>query len=142
MKAVIFVVINTFYQATQVGGFPVTKIRYISNDIDRAREFYDKIDDQSDLDRALIHLDKVFVAIPMNKDTEGDDFEEEVLEFHDFNRTPKIINHLDEQLSLAPPIKPDNEYKIEISQEKQLSIDIKQQLSKISILDIDGETFL
>ena len=57
------------------------------------KEIYNKIKDESDFERHLIHLDKVMVSIPMNRDTESDDFDEEVIEFEDFNRTPKLMDN-------------------------------------------------
>ncbi len=134
MKAIIFIVINTFYQITQVGGFPITKIRYISNDLDRCRDFYKKINDESDFDRHLIHLDKVLVSIPMNRDTESDNFDEEVIEFEDFNRTPRILDNF-ENLSLK-----DDHVKIEIIENKVLNKKTQQELvSKIGLLKFDEE---
>jgi len=134
MKANIFIVINTFYQITQVGGFPITKIRYISNDLDRCRDFYKKINDESDFDRHLIHLDKVLVSIPMNRDTESDNFDEEVIEFEDFNRTPRLLDDFD-NLSIK-----DDQVKIEIIENKVLNKKTQKELmSKIGLLKFDEE---
>ena len=135
MRANIFIVINTFFQVTQVGGFPITKIRYISNDLDRGRDFYKKINDESDFDRHLIHLDKVLVSIPMNRDTESEDFDEEVIEFEDFNRTPRLVQEELNNLSLN-----DDRVKIEILENKVISKKTQKDImNKIALLKFDED---
>ena len=138
MRANIFVVINTFYQMTQVGGFPITKIRYMSNDLDRCRDFYVKIKDESDFDRHLIHLDKLLCSIPMNRDTESEDFEEEVIEFEDFNRTPRLTDDFS-NLSLRD----NDQVKIEIIENKVLSRqaqdELKHRLNSLTHKNLDDE---
>ncbi len=138
MKANIFVVINTFYQITQVSGFPITKLRFMSNDIDRCRDFYNKIKDESDFDRHLIHLDKVMVSIPMNRDTESDDFEEEVLEFEDFNRTPKLVDDFNNL-----QIDNNDHVKIEVIDNKILSKqaqnEIKNKLNTLTYSNLNDD---
>jgi hypothetical protein len=138
MRANIFVVINTFYQMTNSGGFPITKIRFMSNDLDRCRDFYVKIHDESDFDRHLIHLDKVLCAIPMNRDTEADDFEEEVIEFEDFNRTPRLTDNFS-NLSLRD----NDQVKIEIVENKVLSqqaqTELKNKLNSLTYINLDDE---
>ncbi len=92
VKNTAFIVINTFFQITNVGGFPFTKMRYMSNEYERAKDFFEKIRDESDFDHCIVHLDKVLVEVEMNKDVNKDDFMENVLLFEDFNSTPRLVD--------------------------------------------------